>query len=59
MLQVSRARPRVKAVGNNPTLMGTKEDYIASLNVRPLCCSRRAPGILYSNFGFDLLAQAL
>jgi D-alanyl-D-alanine-carboxypeptidase/D-alanyl-D-alanine-endopeptidase len=48
----------VKAVGDNPTLMGTKEDYIASLNVDPLLFPP-GTGILYSNFGFDLLAQAL
>ncbi len=48
----------VKAVGNSPTLMGTKEDYIVSLNADPLLFPP-GTGILYSNFGFDLLAQAL
>jgi serine-type D-Ala-D-Ala carboxypeptidase/endopeptidase len=48
----------VKAVGNNPTMMGTKEDYIASLTPDVLLFAP-GTGILYSNFGFDLLAQAL
>jgi D-alanyl-D-alanine-carboxypeptidase/D-alanyl-D-alanine-endopeptidase len=48
----------VKAVGDNPTLMGTKEDYIASLKPDVLLFPP-GTGILYSNFGFDLLAQAL
>ena len=48
----------VKAVGNSPTLMGTKEDYIASLTADALLFPPGA-GFLYSNFGFDLLAQAL
>jgi serine-type D-Ala-D-Ala carboxypeptidase/endopeptidase len=47
----------VKAVGNNPTMMGTKEDYIASLTPDVLLFAP-GTGILYSNFGFDLLAQA-
>jgi len=45
-------------VGNNPTMMGTKEDYIASLTPDVLLFAP-GTGILYSNFGFDLLAQAL
>lgn len=48
----------IKAVGNNPTLMGTKDDYIASLTPDVLLFAP-GTGILYSNFGFDLLAQAL
>jgi D-alanyl-D-alanine-carboxypeptidase/D-alanyl-D-alanine-endopeptidase len=48
----------VKAVGDNPTKMGTKEDYIASLTPDALLFAP-GTGILYSNFGFDLLAQAL
>ncbi len=48
----------VKAVGDNPTKMGTKEDYIASLTPDVLLFAP-GTGILYSNFGFDLLAQAL
>ena len=46
----------VKAVGNSPTLMGTQEDYIASLTSDALLFP---PGtsFLYSNFGFDLLAR--
>jgi serine-type D-Ala-D-Ala carboxypeptidase/endopeptidase len=44
-------------VGNNPTMMGTKEDYIASLTPDVLLFAP-GTGILYSNFGFDLLAQA-
>jgi D-alanyl-D-alanine-carboxypeptidase/D-alanyl-D-alanine-endopeptidase len=48
----------IKAVGNNPTLMGTKDDYIASLTQDVLLFAP-GTGILYSNFGFDLLAQAL
>ena len=48
----------VKAVGNSPTLMGTKEDYIASLTSDALLFPP-GTGFLYSNFGFDLLAQAL
>ena len=41
----------VKAVGDNPTLMGTKEDYIASLNVDPLLFP---PGTGYPLFQFRL-----
>lgn len=48
----------VKAVGDNPTMMGGKEDYIASLTPDVLLFAP-GTGILYSNFGFDLLAQAL
>ena len=48
----------VKAVGDNPTMMGGKEDYIASLTTDVLLFAP-GTGILYSNFGFDLLAQAL
>jgi serine-type D-Ala-D-Ala carboxypeptidase/endopeptidase len=48
----------VKAVGDNPIKMGTKEDYIASLTPDALLFAP-GTGILYSNFGFDLLAQAL
>ena len=47
----------VEAVGDNPTRMGTKEDYIASLTPDVLLFAP-GTGILYSNFGFDLLAQA-
>lgn len=48
----------VKAVGDNPTMMGGKVDYIASLTPDVLLFAP-GTGILYSNFGFDLLAQAL
>ncbi len=48
----------IRPAGNGPTSMGTKEDYIASLKDDPLLFAP-GTGILYSNFGFDLLAQAL
>ncbi len=48
----------VKAAGNSPTLMGTKQDYIASLTSDALLFPP-GTGFLYSNFGFDLLAVAL
>ena len=48
----------VKAAGDSPTLMGSKADYIASLTPDALLFPP-GTGILYSNFGFDLLAQAL
>jgi D-alanyl-D-alanine-carboxypeptidase/D-alanyl-D-alanine-endopeptidase len=38
--------------------MGEKENYIASLKDDALLFAP-GTGILYSNFGFDLLAQAL
>jgi serine-type D-Ala-D-Ala carboxypeptidase/endopeptidase len=48
----------VKPKENQPTLMGEKENYIASLKDDALLFAP-GTGILYSNFGFDLLAQAL
>jgi D-alanyl-D-alanine-carboxypeptidase/D-alanyl-D-alanine-endopeptidase len=49
----------VKPAGEDqPTLMGDKESYIASLKPDVLLFAP-GTGILYSNFGFDLLAQAL
>ena len=41
-----------------PTPMGDKESYIATLKTDPQLFAP-GTGILYSNFGFDLLAQAL
>jgi D-alanyl-D-alanine-carboxypeptidase/D-alanyl-D-alanine-endopeptidase len=49
---------RVEQIGDSPTAMGTKESYIATLKADPLLFAP-GTGILYSNFGFDLLAQAL
>lgn len=48
----------IKFIVGNPTAMGTKEDYIATLKTDPQLFAP-GTGILYSNFGFDLLAQAL
>ncbi|HWM31796.1 MAG TPA: D-alanyl-D-alanine-carboxypeptidase/endopeptidase AmpH [Methyloceanibacter sp.] len=45
-------------IEGHPTAMGTKEDYIATLKTDPQLFAP-GTGILYSNFGFDLLAQAL
>ena len=55
--------PRESQIGplgerGDPTKLTTKEDYIASLKQFPLLFSPGA-GMLYSNFGFDLLAHAL
>jgi len=50
---------QVESAGEDqPTAMGSKESYIATIESDPQLF---APGIgiLYSNFGFDLLAQAL
>ena len=44
--------------GSDPTKLTTKEDYIESLKKFPLLYPP-GTGMLYSNFGFDLLAQAL
>jgi D-alanyl-D-alanine-carboxypeptidase/D-alanyl-D-alanine-endopeptidase len=44
--------------GGDPTKLVTKEDYVASLKKFPLLYPP-GTGMLYSNFGFDLLAQAL
>jgi len=44
--------------GGDPSKLTTKEDYIASLKQFPLLYPP-GTGMLYSNFGFDLLAQAL
>jgi D-alanyl-D-alanine-carboxypeptidase/D-alanyl-D-alanine-endopeptidase len=44
--------------GGDPKKLTTKEDYIASLKQFPLLYPP-GTGMLYSNFGFDLLAQAL
>jgi D-alanyl-D-alanine-carboxypeptidase/D-alanyl-D-alanine-endopeptidase len=49
---------QVEQVGDSPVAMGTKESYIATLKADPLLFAP-GTGILYSNFGFDLLAQAL
>src|SRR5690242_3453163 len=51
--------PAVKSIGRDTiTAMGTKEDYIASL--RPdVQLFPAGTGMSYSNFGYDLLAQAL
>ncbi|HEY8276651.1 MAG TPA: D-alanyl-D-alanine-carboxypeptidase/endopeptidase AmpH [Methyloceanibacter sp.] len=46
------------SVGADGDRTTTKEDYIKSLEGYPLLFTPGA-GILYSNFGFDLLAQAL
>ena len=46
------------SVGNDGDRTSTKEDYIKSLEGYPLLFTPGG-GILYSNFGFDLLAQAL
>jgi len=48
----------IKFIEAHPTAMGTKEDYIATLKTDPQLFAP-GTGILYSNFGFDLLAQAL
>lgn len=48
----------IKFIEGHPTAMGTKEDYIATLKTDPQLFAP-GTGILYSNFGFDLLAQAL
>jgi len=44
--------------GGDPTKLVTKEDYVESLKKFPLLYPP-GTGMLYSNFGFDLLAQAL
>ena len=44
--------------GETPTSDRSKEDYIASLKSDPLLFAP-GTGVLYSNFGFDMLAQAL
>jgi D-alanyl-D-alanine-carboxypeptidase/D-alanyl-D-alanine-endopeptidase len=44
--------------GETPTSDRSKEDYISSLTPDALLFAP-GTGILYSNFGFDLLAQAL
>jgi D-alanyl-D-alanine-carboxypeptidase/D-alanyl-D-alanine-endopeptidase len=44
--------------GGDPTKLVTKKDYVASLKKFPLLYPP-GTGMLYSNFGFDLLAQAL
>jgi D-alanyl-D-alanine-carboxypeptidase/D-alanyl-D-alanine-endopeptidase len=53
-----READRPEAPADDPFGTVTKEAYIAELKADPL---RFAPGtgVLYSNFGFDLLAQAL
>ena len=49
----------VEPVGEGqPTSTGDKESYIATLKTDPQLFAP-GTGILYSNFGFDLLAQAL
>jgi serine-type D-Ala-D-Ala carboxypeptidase/endopeptidase len=49
----------VEPVGENqPTAVGSKESYIATLESDPQFFPA-GTGILYSNFGFDLMAQAL
>jgi D-alanyl-D-alanine-carboxypeptidase/D-alanyl-D-alanine-endopeptidase len=51
--------PAVKSIGKGTiTAMGTKEDYIASLKP-DVQLFPAGTGISYSNFGYDLLAQAL
>jgi D-alanyl-D-alanine-carboxypeptidase/D-alanyl-D-alanine-endopeptidase len=51
--------PAVKSIGKGTiTAMGTKEDYIASLKP-DVQLFPAGTGMSYSNFGFDLLAQAL
>ena len=51
--------PAVKSIGKGTiTAMGTKEDYIASLKP-DVQLFPAGTGMSYSNFGYDLLAQAL
>jgi serine-type D-Ala-D-Ala carboxypeptidase/endopeptidase len=51
--------PAVKSIGRDTiTAMGTKEDYIASLKPG-VQLFPAGTGMFYSNFGYDLLAQAL
>ena len=51
--------PAVKSIGTDTiTAMGTKEDYIASLKP-DVQLFPAGTGVSYSNFGYDLLAQAL
>jgi serine-type D-Ala-D-Ala carboxypeptidase/endopeptidase len=51
--------PAVKSIGKGTiTAMGTKEDYIASLKP-DVQMFPAGTGMAYSNFGYDLLAQAL
>ena len=45
--------------GETPTSDRSKEDYIRSLSAPDPLLFAPGTGILYSNFGFDLLAQAL
>jgi D-alanyl-D-alanine-carboxypeptidase/D-alanyl-D-alanine-endopeptidase len=44
--------------GETPTSDRSKEDYVKSLKSDPLLFAP-GTGVLYSNFGFDMLAQAL
>ncbi|MBV8509006.1 MAG: D-alanyl-D-alanine-carboxypeptidase/endopeptidase AmpH [Xanthobacteraceae bacterium] len=51
--------PAVKSIGKGTiTAMGTKDDYIASLKP-DVQMFPAGTGMAYSNFGYDLLAQAL
>jgi D-alanyl-D-alanine-carboxypeptidase/D-alanyl-D-alanine-endopeptidase len=45
--------------GENATAERSKEDYVTSLKAPDALLFAPGTGILYSNFGFDLLAQAL
>jgi serine-type D-Ala-D-Ala carboxypeptidase/endopeptidase len=45
--------------GSNATAQRSKEDYVASLSGPDVLLFAPGTGVLYSNFGFDLLAQAL
>jgi D-alanyl-D-alanine-carboxypeptidase/D-alanyl-D-alanine-endopeptidase len=56
MPQACRARP--KEHQETATSERSKEDYVTSLTPDVLLFAP-GTGILYSNFGFDLLAQAL
>jgi D-alanyl-D-alanine-carboxypeptidase/D-alanyl-D-alanine-endopeptidase len=45
--------------GENATAERSKEDYVTSLTAPDVLLFAPGTGILYSNFGFDMLAQAL
>ena len=45
--------------GENATADRSKEDYITSLSAPDALLFAPGTGVLYSNFGFDMLAQAL
>ena len=48
----------ISSIGKDGDRVTTKDDYVKSLKDYPLLFAPGA-GVLYSNFGFDLLAQAL